>query len=123
MGGGGRARVFCGGMAPGSDMSAAKLPVLEQVEGRVLARRVRLRTVQAYVGWIVAVFDITARAGSCGGSWTERGRARWWLAWSGRLGRSRLCYRSSYMEMGRGWRGVSDGDAQLWERRSSLCAG
>ena len=33
-------------------MPAAKLPVLEQVEGRVLARRVRLRTVQAYVAWI-----------------------------------------------------------------------
>ena len=33
-------------------MPATKLPVLEQVEGRVLACRVRLRAVQAYVGWI-----------------------------------------------------------------------
>ena len=33
-------------------MSAANSPVLEQVEGRVLACRVRLRAVHAYVGWI-----------------------------------------------------------------------
>ena len=33
-------------------MPAANLPVLEQVEGRVVARRVSLRAVQAFVGWI-----------------------------------------------------------------------
>ena len=103
-------------------MSAAKLPVLEQVEGRVLARRVRLRTVQPYVGWICRRIRYY---GARRLVWRELHREEEGsvVACVERTARA-IALVLSLLLHGDGSRlGVSDGDAQLWERRSSLCAG